>query len=105
MSNDDLKKQIDEARAAHAQHTERKGRFEGQASGMALGFKLATEFAVGPLVGAGIGYGLDEVLDSTPWMMIIWLMFGFAAGVLNVVRAVKAPEEDAGNSPDNGVEG
>ncbi|ACT58753.1 AtpZ/AtpI family protein [Hirschia baltica] len=104
MSNDDLKKQIDEARAAYAKTYERPLNQEGQAKGMALGFRMATEFAVGPLVGAAIGWGLDLVFHTKPWMLIIWMMFGFAAGVMNVVRAATASQNAAGSEPVEGVE-
>ncbi|WP_018998212.1 AtpZ/AtpI family protein [Hirschia maritima] len=104
MSNDDLKKQIEEARAAYTKTYERPLKQEGQAKGMALGFRLATEFVVGPLVGAAIGWGLDLVFQTKPWMMIIWLMFGFAAGVLNVLRAVKGLQDSTGNGPVEGAE-
>lgn len=104
MSNDDLKKQIDEARAAYTKTYERPLNNEGQAKGMALGFRMATEFVVGPLVGAAIGWGLDLVLPTKPWMLIIWMMFGFAAGVTNVVRTVKASQDATGSEPVEGVE-
>lgn len=104
MSNDDLKKQIDEARAAYTSKYEPKLNPEGQAKGMALGFRMATEFAIGPLVGAAIGWGLDLVFHTKPWMLIIWMMLGFAAGVMNVVRTVKAAQDTAGSEPVQGVE-
>lgn len=104
MSNDDLKKQIDEARSAYTKTYERPVKQEGQAKGMALGFRMATELVVGPFVGAAIGWGLDLLFHTKPWMLIIWLMFGFAAGVLNVVRTVKASQDAAGMDPVEGVE-
>ena len=39
------------------------------------------------LVGAGIGWLLDRWLGISPWGMIVFLLLGFAAGVLNVMRA------------------
>ena len=47
-----------------------------------LGERLA-----GVLIGAGIGWVLDKWLGITPWGMIVFLLLGFAAGVLNVMRA------------------
>jgi ATP synthase protein I len=41
----------------------------------------------GVLVGALIGWLLDRWLGISPWGMIVFLLLGFAAGVLNVVRA------------------
>jgi ATP synthase protein I len=39
------------------------------------------------LVGAGIGWALDRVLGISPWGLIVFLLLGFVAGVVNVVRA------------------
>ncbi len=57
------------------------------ASGIARGFRLSTELVAGVLVGAFIGWALDKWLGIAPWGMIVFLMLGFAAGVLNVMRA------------------
>jgi ATP synthase protein I len=39
------------------------------------------------VVGAAIGWLLDRWLGISPWGMIVFLLLGFAAGVLNVMRA------------------
>ncbi len=54
---------------------------------MARGFRLSTELVAGVLVGALIGWALDRWLGISPWGLIVFLLLGFAAGVLNVVRA------------------
>jgi ATP synthase protein I len=62
---------------------------------MARGFRLSTELVAGVAVGAGLGWLLDKWLGTTPWGMIVLLMLGFAAGVLNVMRAAGvAPKSD-----------
>jgi ATP synthase protein I len=63
-------------------------------SGLARGLRLSTELVAGVLVGAGIGWGLDRWLGISPWGLIVFLLLGFAAGVVNVVRAVK-PDDDS----------
>jgi ATP synthase protein I len=50
-------------------------------------FRLASEFVAGVLVGAALGWGFDRFLGTSPWGLIGFLLLGFAAGVLNVVRA------------------
>ena len=57
------------------------------ASAMARGFRLSSELVAGVLVGAAIGWALDHWLGISPWGMIVFLLLGFAAGVLNVMRA------------------
>src|SRR3954471_18410825 len=56
-------------------------------SAIARGFRLSTELVAGVLVGAFIGWALDKWLGSSPWGMIVFLLLGFAAGVINVMRA------------------
>jgi ATP synthase protein I len=55
-------------------------------SAMARGFRLSTELVAGVLVGAAIGWLIDRVVGISPWGMIVFLLLGFAAGVLNVMR-------------------
>jgi ATP synthase protein I len=57
------------------------------ASALARGFRLSTELVAGVLVGAAIGWLLDKWLGISPWGLIVFLLLGFAAGVLNVMRA------------------
>ena len=56
-------------------------------SAIARGFRLSAELVAGVLVGAGIGWLLDRWLGISPWGMIVFLLLGFTAGVLNVMRA------------------
>jgi ATP synthase protein I len=57
------------------------------ASAIARGFRLSTELVAGVVVGAVIGWLLDRWLGISPWGLIVFLLLGFAAGVLNVMRA------------------
>jgi len=76
-------------------------------SGLSRGLRLGSEFIAAILVGAGIGYLLDMGLKTGPWLMLVMLLVGFAAGVLNVVRSTaemnKAapPPTDAMRAPDD----
>ena len=56
-------------------------------SAMARGFRLSTELVGGVLLGAALGWLLDRWLGISPWGLIVFLLLGFAAGVLNVMRA------------------
>jgi ATP synthase protein I len=57
------------------------------ASGFAKGLRLSSELVAGVLVGAGLGLLIDRTLGSSPWGLIVFLLLGFAAGVLNVMRS------------------
>ena len=63
-------------------------------SALARGIRLSTEFVAGIVVGAGLGWLIDRLAGTAPWGMIVFLLLGFAAGVLNLIRA-------AGVVPDN----
>jgi len=56
-------------------------------SALARGFRLSTELVGGVVVGAFLGWALDKWLGISPWGMILFVLLGFAAGVLNVMRA------------------
>jgi ATP synthase protein I len=55
--------------------------------GYAVAMKLSSEFVAAVIVGALLGYLLDHFAGTGPWGMIIFLLLGFGAGVLNVMRA------------------
>jgi ATP synthase protein I len=62
------------------------------ASGFAKGLRLSSEIVAGVVVGAGLGLLIDHWLGSSPWGLTVFLLLGFAAGVLNVVRSVSAKD-------------
>lgn len=52
-------------------------------------FKFAAELIVGVVVGGGLGWALDQQFGTAPWLMIVLVILGFAAGLLNVFRAAR----------------
>ena len=60
---------------------------QSDASGMARGLRLSTELVAGVIVGAAIGWFLDRWLGISPWGFIVFLLLGFMAGILNVIRS------------------
>ena len=56
-------------------------------SAIARGLRLSAELVAGVLVGAGLGRLLDWWLGISPWGLLVFMLLGFAAGVLNVMRA------------------
>ena len=59
----------------------------GRASGMAVGFRLSSELVAGVVVGAVLGWACDRFLSTKPWGLIVFVLLGFVAGVINVMRA------------------
>jgi ATP synthase protein I len=63
------------------------GDVAARASAMAIGFRLSSELVAGVVVGALIGWGFDRLLSTSPFGLIVFLLLGFVAGVVNVVRS------------------
>ena len=74
--------------AEEAAEAKRDAQSEESRRGMALGLKISSEFIAAIAVGAMLGYLLDRFAGTGPWGMIILLLLGFCAGILNVLRAV-----------------
>tara|TARA_B100000287_G_scaffold348251_1_gene336458 strand:- start:106 stop:387 length:282 start_codon:yes stop_codon:yes gene_type:complete len=62
---------------------EKKGVFLGNA------FKLGTELVAAVAVGVIIGFILDNWFGTKPVLIIIFFIFGSAAGIWNVIKAAK----------------
>lgn len=56
--------------------------------GYSQAIKLSSEFIAGILVGILLGYLFDTLLGTHPWGMIVFLLLGFCAAILNVLRAI-----------------
>jgi ATP synthase protein I len=91
FSESDLARRFDRlSRALDEEKRERRKAAEtsqARDSGYGTAFRLASEFVAGILVGAAIGWGIDQLAGSSPWGLIVFLLLGFAAGTLNVIRA------------------
>jgi ATP synthase protein I len=76
--------------------TERENRQDRKAFFRELGkySALGIEMALSVVIGLGIGYYLDKWLGTAPWLMILWIGFGFAAGVRSLYRAAVRSGKD-----------
>lgn len=59
--------------------------FSAQA-GLGFAFQVGTEFTSGILVGLLMGYAIDQVFNTQPWGLVIMVLLGAAAGMLNIFR-------------------
>lgn len=95
-SLEEFSKRLDAARGDKANaETSRAG--SGQ--GMGKAFRLSSELLAGLFVGMLLGWGIDRLLGTNPWGLVAGIFLGFAAGVLNVSRAMKQQD---GDPPVNG---
>ncbi len=54
-----------------------------------MAWRMVIELVAGLGIGFGIGYGLDAVLGTKPWLMVLFIFFGLAAGVQTMLRTAK----------------
>ncbi|MDN5928651.1 MAG: AtpZ/AtpI family protein [Hyphomicrobiales bacterium] len=59
----------------------------GIASGYAVALRLSSEFIAGILFGAAIGWVIDRFAGTSPWGLIVFLLLGFCAGILSILRS------------------
>ena len=55
--------------------------------GMALALRLGADFVAGVVVGVALGWGFDRLFGTARWGLIVFVLLGFAAGVLSVLRS------------------
>ncbi len=80
-----LERRLDERRTEN-QGTARRD-VEGPRQGMALAMRLAADFVAGVILGAALGWGFDRLFGTSPWGLMVFLLLGFAAGILSVMRS------------------
>ena len=64
-----------------------ESRSEESRKGYAMAVKLSSEFIAAIIVGALLGYLFDRFVGTAPWGMIVLLLLGFCAGILNILRS------------------
>jgi ATP synthase protein I len=56
---------------------------------------IGLELGISVILGLLFGWWLDKQLGTTPWMMLLFLVFGLIAGFRGVMRAVSRAEKAA----------
>ncbi|KAA3450694.1 ATP F0F1 synthase subunit I [Mesorhizobium sp. SARCC-RB16n] len=102
IRDDDLERRRRELEASLA--TRMPSRLEGKddakaRAGYGQALKLSSEFIAGIVVGVGLGWFLDHVAGTSPWGLIVGVMLGFGAAVLNVLRSAGVVAEFGQRKP------
>jgi ATP synthase protein I len=58
-----------------------------------LAWRMVIELVSGLGIGFGIGYGLDWVFGTQPFLMVVFALLGFAAGVKTMIRSAREIQE------------
>ena len=53
---------------------------------------VGIQIVVSVLIGFGMGLMIDRWLDTAPWFMLLFIIFGVAAGFLNIYRTLVKDE-------------
>jgi ATP synthase protein I len=94
-SLNDIEARLRAARDRELEHSGDRGP-RPNTSGLGMAWRITVELVVSVMVGAGIGYALDSWLGSAPWLMMLFLLLGGAAGVMNAYRAAKGMDSSVG---------
>lgn len=63
-------------------------------------WRMVIELVAGIAVGVGLGLGLDRLFGTTPFLLVIFILLGFAAGVKTMMRtAAEMGGSAAGKGP------
>ncbi|MGH9773362.1 MAG: AtpZ/AtpI family protein [Candidatus Acidiferrales bacterium] len=65
---------------------------------LAAAIELPFVIVAGPLIGGGFGWLVDKKMHTSPWLMLVFGLAGFAGGVLAVLRTLGRAEKDDENS-------
>ena len=88
-------------------------------SALGLAMRVGVELVSALAIGVVIGWLLDRWLGTGPWLMVVFILLGSAAGVLNVYRMARGfgytvgynqgpdpgQDQDPGDDRGTGIEG
>jgi ATP synthase protein I len=84
-----LEDRIEAAKKAQAP----KPHMEEHYSQAQLAWRMVIELVAGLAIGFGIGYGLDALLGTRPWLMVLFIFLGLAAGVNVMLRTAREVQQ------------
>jgi ATP synthase protein I len=99
-SEEERLKRLAERLATHrkAQEAESAPRAPEDHTQAQMAWRMVTELVAGLLVGFGIGMGLDALFGTRPWLLVIFTLLGFAAGVQTMLRTAREMQRAQGGT-------
>lgn len=83
---DRLKTQLGDRGAAKPQ-SETANRSMSNRGAIGQAFRLSAEFVSGVIAGGIMGWLVDRLTGWSPWGLVVCLILGFCAGMLNLMRS------------------
>ena len=71
-----------------AQTSTAKGFSQGE-----VAWRMVIELTSGIMIGGSIGYGLDWAFGTQPIFLVVFILFGFAAGIRTVIGTARDMQE------------
>ena len=62
---------------------------------------MIIELTAGVFIGFGLGYGLDFLFSTKPFFILLFTLFGFAAGVKTMMRSARELQKREVSAQDN----
>ena len=84
-----LEAKLEKAKVAQAKPAGR-GKDFSQAE---VAWRMVIELTSGIMIGGSIGYGLDWAFRTKPIFLIVFILFGFAAGIRTVIGTARDMQE------------
>ena len=72
--------------SVHRAESEPRTRQSSNSSALGQAFRLSAEFVAGVFAGGILGWIVDRLFGTSPWGLIVCLILGFCAGMLNLMR-------------------
>lgn len=88
--DDPDQKRLDElGRRIDAVRDQQPGSKPAPPSSAGIAYRLASELIAGLLVGVVLGWGFDAIAGTKPWGLMVFLILGLAAAMVNVIRTAQ----------------
>jgi ATP synthase protein I len=85
-----LDARLDKATADRRETAAPRTRSKSDSSALGQAFRYSAEFVSGVVAGGIVGWIIDRLAGTSPWGLIVCLILGFCAGMLNLLRAAGA---------------
>ena len=73
--------------SVHRAESQPRTRQSSDSTALGQAFRLSAEFVAGVGAGGILGWIVDRLFGTSPWGLIVCLILGFCAGMLNLMRA------------------